>query len=412
MQLSKLRDRWQTSLWIVPAIGGLLALAAAYLFLTIDHHLPQAHDAWYLFDGGPDSAQHLLSVITTSMLTFTALVFSITVLVLQLASTQFSPRVISTFLHGPTTRWTMAAFVGTFVYAIAVLSQVRLGPPAFVPGLATWFGLVLVLVSVGVFINYIHRMAHAVRVISLITRVGDEARSGIDTVYPDLSGDDVVDALSTPAIPAIQLVYLRGTPGVVTSIAVDHLIAVARGRGAIIETVPRVGDFVASGMVLARVWIAELDAALIARAFTLEEERTPGEDPGCGIRQLVDIALRALSPGINDPTTAVQAIDQLHDLLRRLTLRTFPAATRRDEAGHPRLILAASTFADFVALATSEISYYGKSSRRILDRLRAMLDDCAEIASPARREILTRYRSKLPAVGTESSSSEPTTSHG
>ncbi|MEP6861397.1 MAG: DUF2254 domain-containing protein [Deltaproteobacteria bacterium] len=403
MQLSKLRDRWQTSLWIVPALGGVLALALAYTLIDLDHHLPQTHAAWYLFDGGPDAAQHVLSVITASMLTFTALVFSITVLVLQLASTQFSPRVIRTFLHGATTKWTMAIFVGTFVYAIAVLSQVRLGPPAFVPGLATWIGLVLVLASIGVFIHYIHRMAHAVRAISLITTVGDETRAGIDAVYPDPLGDEPVETLPVPVLPATQLVFHRGAPGVLTSLATDQLYGLACRAGSIVETMPRIGEFVATGMLLARVWMVELDAAVIDDTFTLEEERTPAEDPGCGFRQLVDIALRALSPGINDPTTAVQAIDQLHDLLRRITQRRFPPASRCDENGQQRLIVHAPCYADFITLAIREITYYGRTSHRVLDRLRAMLDDCATIASPARRAILAQYRAELPVGPTPAS---------
>ncbi len=395
MQLSKFRDRWQTSLWIVPAFGAGVALLLAVVLIAVDHQLPQTHEAWYLFDGGPDAAQHLLSVITASMLTFTALVFSITVLVLQLASTQFSPRVIRTFLHGGTTKWTMAAFVGTFVYSIAVLSQVRLGPPSFVPGLATWVGLVLVLGSVGVFINYIHRMAHAVRAISLLTSVGDETRRGIDVVYPDRLGENGSPAVTPPAGPPVQLVYLRGTPGVITSIAADRLYALACSAGASVETVPRIGEFVVTGALLARVWTADVDAGALEDSFTFEEERTPGQDPGCGMRQLADIALRALSPGINDPTTAVQALDQLHDILRRLTLRAFPSPGRCDVDGVPRLILASPTYEDFLVLATREIAHYGKSTPRIVERLHALLDDCAAIGSPDRRACIARHVATL-----------------
>ncbi|CAN5619962.1 DUF2254 domain-containing protein [soil metagenome] len=397
MQLSKLRERWQTSLWIVPTVGALLALALAFGLLALDHELPQQHAAWYLFDGGPDAAQHVLSVVTASMLTFTALVFSITVLVLQLASTQFSPRVIRTFLHQATTKWTMGVFVGTFVYAISVLSQVRQGPPVFVPGLATWGALVLVLASVGVFINYIHHMAHAVRAISLITSVGDETRLGIASIYLGQLSDVDEQPAPVPASPPKQLVFHGDAPGVITALDLDVLRDVARRGRAVVETMAKIGDFVATGMLLARVWDAELDPEQVCDVFTFEIERTPNQDPGCGLRQLVDIASRALSPGINDPTTAIQALDQLHDLLRRITLRALPPRSYRDEDGTLRLHIARASYAELVALITREISLYGKSSPRIVDRVRVMLDDCILIAPPARRAVLEQHRAQLSA---------------
>lgn len=404
MRVAKLKATLQTSLWAAPTLGAAAALLLAGVAIAVDHRRSGPRTAWYEFDGGPDAAQHLLSVITASMLTFTALVFSITVLVLQLASTQFSPRVIRTFLQAPTTKWTMAAFVGTFVYGIAVLSRVRVGPPAFVPGLATWLGLVLVLGSIGVFIHYIHRMAHSVRVISLITSVAEETRHGIDELYPDAIGVDPPPGGVVPARPPAQLVFHAGEPGVITAVAASELYELACRRDALIEVTHAIGDFVPTGALVFRVWDQTVEPSDLTSRLTLERERTPNQDPGFGFRQLVDIGLRALSPGINDPTTAVQAIDQLHDLVRRLTQRAFPSAARADATGRVRVIAARPAYADYVTVAFEEMAQYGASSTQVIRRLRAALDDCIAIAAPDRRAVLAACRAALPPLGRRPSS--------
>lgn len=391
-------DRLRTSIWAAPTAGVILALLAAAGFIQIDHAIGRNRSEFFLFDGGPESARELLSTIASSMLTFTALVFSITILVLQLASNQFSPRVVRTFLEERITKVAMAAFIATFVYAVAVLSQVRVAPDPFVPGLATWVALVLVLASVAVFIRYIHRMAHSVRAITIITKIAEETRRGIDRVFPEHPEPPTTHVVATVPSrePDVALVH-RGVPGIVTYIDLDQLVSCLEPPNAIVEILPRVGDFVTTGAELVRIWGTVCDEERIHACLALDIERTPHQDLGFGFRQLVDIAVRALSPGINDPTTAVQALDHLHDLMRRLTTRDVPDAICARRRQHVTVLHSVFDYAEYVRLTFEEIRTYAKSSVQVQRRLEQALVDCLSIAAPDRRGPLAEQLALLRA---------------
>lgn len=384
------RDRLRSSLWFAPGVAMAAAIGLAVALVAIDKRLRADRDDWFLFDGGPESARQLLSTITTAMLTFTGLVFSITVLVLQLASNQFSPRVIRAFLSERITKLAMAAFVGTLVYGMIVLSQVRTDP-VFVPGVATWIALLMVIVSVAVFIAYIHQMAHSIRAITVISKVAAETRAEIDRMFPCELAEPAADDGGIPGGAPSSIVALTGEPGVVAFIHADRLMEMAERCQAVIEIVPRVGDFVPTDAPLLRVWGHIEGKEAFVAAFAIEGERTMDQDPAFGFRQLVDVAIRALSPGINDPTTAVQALDHLHDLVRRLTVRNFPARSRAGPTGLVRVIAARYDFEEYVTLAFDEIRFYGASSSQVRSRLRGAINDCAALASPERARILERF---------------------
>lgn len=391
-------DGLRTSIWAAPTIGVVLALAGAFGLIQLDRVIGRGRSAFYLFDGGPESARELLSTIASSMLTFTALVFSITILVLQLASNQFSPRVIRTFLSERITKVAMAMFIATFVYAMAVLSQVRAAPQPFVPGLATWVALMLVLASVGVFIRYIHRMTHSVRAITIITKIAEETRRSIDHVFP--VHPDPKDAWTVATAPArkpdLTLLH-RGAPGVIAYVDLDQLARSVASDEATLEIVPRVGDFVPQGAELVRVWGTLRDKVHCQAAIGLDVERTAHQDPGFGFRQLVDIATRALSPGVNDPTTASQALDQLHDLVRQLTTRDIPTARCARQRDHVTLIVSVLDYAGYVRVAFEEIRTYAGASVQVRRRLEEALLDCIAIADPERRTPLAEELALLRA---------------
>lgn len=379
------KDRIRTSLWFAPSIAVVAALVLGFSLASFDPPVAST----LMAERGPDSARELLSTIASSMLTFTALVFSITVLVLQLASNQFSPRVIRTFLESRVTKLTMSLFVGTFVYTIIVLSQIRT-TPVFVPAFAMWLAVGLVLVSVGVFIEYIHHIAHSVRAISVIRGIATETRDVLDEEYPTTASPTADCPLpQLPDTQPVALVYHTEPPGVVAAADLENLVELARSADAVLEIVPRIGDFVPTGAVLLRVWKRPIDGNVARASIAIEPERTPVQDVGFGIRQLVDIAVRALSPGINDPTTAMQSIDHLHDLLRRLASRPVPpATTHSDETGTLRLKACRPTFAELVDLAFDEIFHYGSSAPAVRHRLRRMLVDCLDVALPQHRRVL------------------------
>ncbi len=305
--------------------------------LELDKHLA-ASGRRVGFSGGPDSARELLSSIASSTLTLTALVFSVTIVVLQLASSQFSPRVLRTFLRDPRSQVTLGVFLATFVFALLVLRNVRGsdgGPDQFVPGVAVSVSFALVLLSVAFFVQYIHTIGQSIRVIHVIERISAETIAAIDRVHP--AGElRSADALATAGPSRI---VEAAKPGVLTSVDLERLRRVAEAADVTITVLPRPGDFVACGMPLVAVCgTGHTDDRHVRAAIALDKERDPAEDPAFGFRQLIDIAERALSPGVNDPTTAVQCLDHLHDLLRRMTTRPLVARTARDAAGTIRAV--------------------------------------------------------------------------
>ncbi len=404
-------DGLRTSIWAAPTVGVVLAVIAAFALIRVDRIIGRSRSAFYLFDGGPESARELLSTIASSMLTFTALVFSITILVLQLASNQFSPRVIRTFLSERITKVAMAVFIATFVYAMAVLSQVRAAPDPFVPGLATWVAMILVLASIAVFIRYIHRMTHSVRAITIITKIAEETRQSIDHLFPDdAESHDTFEASRPEREPDVTLRH-QGAAGVVAYVDLKQLAKCVASDEATLEVVPKVGDFVPEGADLVRIWGTLRDEEHCRAGIGLDIERTAHQDPGFGFRQLVDIAVRALSPGVNDPTTASQALDQLHDLVRRLTTRSLPSATCATQREDVTLIMSALDYAGYVQLAFEEIRTYAKASVQVRRRLENALLDCIQIADHDRRAPLVEQLALLGAGEFEPGRSISSVSH-
>ena len=386
---------WQP-FWVLPALCCVVAFALGAILPEVDGAFVSGNVL--VFGGGPDGARSLLSAIVTSMISVTGLVFSITVVSLQLASSQFSPRVLRTFLDSRVTQLTLGLFAGTFLYSLVVLRSVRgdSDVPAFVPQLSVTGAFVLVVASVGMFVVYIHHITNSIRVVTIISAVGDETRSLIARLK---DGDDD-ESRRDPKLGEPTRVIASSGHGVVTEVRRQALVRRAQHSGAVLEVLPAIGDFVASGMPLVAVHGDqgngdELDDAAVRDAVRLEPERSMQEDIGFGFRQLVDIAERALSPGINDPTTAIQVIDQLHDLLRSLAVQPDPGHVHTDGDGQPRLVVRRVPFAGVLRLAVEEITHYGRDAVRIRARLSDMLDDLASVASPEHRSDISAVRQQM-----------------
>lgn len=395
--LARLRHRFETSLWTPPALAAVLAWLLVEGLLQLDRgREPSAH-AWYLFGGQAEGARDLLATIASSLLTITGVVFSITLLVLQLASGQYSSRVLRTFLSDRVTRFSIAVFVGAFFYALLLLPKVRVeteSEPGFVPQLSVFVAFVLCLLSVAVLLRYIHSMAHSIRAIQVIQRVGDETRGSLKRLYPWVG--EAGSAL--PASPPDHEVAYLGRAGVVTSVDQESLLKLACDRDLVLALEPTIGAFVPTGARLFRAWGDAPPAEALQDLVLVEPERTPHQDAAFGMRQLVDVAERALSPGINDPTTAVQALDQLHDLLRSIADRQLPSPVRCDPAGLVRLLLPRPDWDDYVHLALDEIRRYGAGSIQVARRLTTLLRDLLECVPEERRPVLREELALLDAA--------------
>jgi uncharacterized membrane protein len=370
--------------WAVPLLFAVGAGVVALGVTAIDDSLDTSLRLPFLFAGGPEGARALLAAIITSMISFTGLVFSITIVVLQLTSSQFSPRVLRSFLEDRFNQVALGVFVATFVYALVVLRGVRgtAQVDSFVPQIAVTVAFGLVLASVLVFLAYIHHIAQSIRAAAIIASIADDTRSLIEDRLP-------ADSRPTRGLPlptGQTRTIAADRPGVVQWVDDTALADAAESQGVTVELLRAVGEFVASGAPLALVHgEAPFDEGQLYAAVHVGRERSMDEDVGFGLRQLVDIAERALSPGINDPTTAVQAIDQLHDIVRRLATRALPPRQRTTEDGRLVVSVPQAGFADHLALAFDEIAYWGRESTRIRRRLQIALLDLETAARPEHR---------------------------
>jgi uncharacterized membrane protein len=369
------------SLWFVPVLCVLAGVGSSFLVLWIDGVFDyKLVPSW--MTGGPDAALAILSSIATSMVSLAALVLTITMVVVQLAMGQFSPRIVQTILKDKPSQLAIGVFVGTFAFAMIAMRDVLVGSSGSsgrVPGLAVLVAFLLVLVSIAVLVIYVHHIGSALRVSALIELVGSDTRRLLDEYYPGPHG--VVDESVIPA----------NRSGVVCHVDTDRLVKIAGEADCVFELVPAYGEFVPAGSPLLRV--VDGDARRIRQDVTdqivLGLERTLGQDASYGLRMLVDMAERSLSDSpFLDPTTAVQAIDRLHDCLRQLARRPFPDGKYRDEAGDVRLVIRVMDWDAYVHLAFDEIREAGAGTPQVARRLRASLLDLCEYAPANRRAVL------------------------
>lgn len=395
-------DKLRLRLWFVPAIFALAAIALGMVLLEVDHGLAAEPGHLILLYGGTaEGARSVLSAISQSMLTFTGLVFTITMLVLQNASSQLSPRVMRTFLRDRANQVVLGLFVATFLYTIVVLRDVR-APVAddtgFVPGLSIWVAFVMLLTSVGAFVYYIDHMAHAIRASSVIASIATETEQALDRLFPDPVGTATIEENRGRVRDRVDVTLAAQRAGVLVAVDEDRLFGLTSPeRG--LELIPAAGEFVTNGSVLAVLW-GEWDRPACdqaRQAIVIDDERTLEQDAPFGFRQLVDIAIRALSPGTNDPTTAVQALQRLHDLLRRLVEREIPSPERRDPAGCLRLVLPRTGWDGYVELAIDEIRLAGAAQIQVVRYLATMLDDLLSVAPADRQPVLRRELRRLGA---------------
>lgn len=392
LKVGQLRERLRGSLWFVPTICVAAAIVLSQLLVRA---VPRSSGGW-LFGGGADSARTLLSTLAASMITFLGLTFSITMVVLQLTSSQYSPRVLRSFLRDRQSQWTLGIFVATFVYVVLVLRDVR-GTAGeveqFVPGAAMTFAFVLLLLSIGAFVAYINHMAQSIRPENILASVAAETRSLIDRrpqlagVHPKLDGHAVADPSGGDRS------VTSTADGILQSVDVDRLVRLGQDHRLVISLACRIGDFVPVGTVLFELHTDGSGAGLpgedladpLRACVGIGRDRTMQQDLGFGLRQLVDVGVRALSPSLNDPTTAVQAIDQLHTLLRRLASKEMPSPVHVDDRGIRRVVLPTPTWDDMVHLAFDELRHHGGGSMQVLRRLRHAMVDLADCVPPGRK---------------------------
>ncbi|WJK41916.1 DUF2254 domain-containing protein [Solwaraspora sp. WMMA2056] len=387
--ISRLRGVWR-SFWAVPAAFAVGSVLLAVVLTALELRLRLPLDSY--LPSGPAGARSLLSSIITAMISFTALVFSITVVALQLASSQYTPRVLRTFLQDRVTQATLGTFVATFLFAMVVLAALPDESDARLPALSLAVSMGLVLGSTGMFLYYLHHMTALMRVSHMIAAIGAQTRRSIDRWAPRPADPD-----DAPNGPIVDVLVAPGT-GSVTAVDVDQLARIARRHDCAVTVARIPGEFVVAGMPLLAVHAVgdapprPLDVSQAAQAVEIGVERIPGQDVGFGLRQLADIAERALSPGINDTTTAVRALQESHDLLRRLADRPDRPRIVRDDDGTVRVHLRRQTFAEHLDTSVTDVRRAAGEQPRVTNLVGDIVDDLLTVARAEHRPALRRHR--------------------
>jgi uncharacterized membrane protein len=404
---SKLIRHGQTSLWIAPTVGAALAALLATGALFIDHRVAPDALPVLVFVGTADTIRTTLSVIASSVTTLLALIFTIIALIIQLATGHYSPRALSTLLQDRPSHFTIGVFVATFTFALIVLINLRFageGDGATVGGLAVTLAFGLAVLSIGTFAVYANHIVHAVRVSSIINRIASLTRETLERMYPEAANDADPDDLAPPDLPGEPSPIEATGTGVLVDLDEHALVDLAVATDSAFRVTVPLGSFVPAGFPLVEVhsWsgAAGPEPAAVLRLIELEAERSLDRDVGFGLRQLTDIAVRALSPAINDPATAVRVIDQLHDLLRRLVTRDLAAGSRFLRDGRLRLVLEPADWKE-VEHCVDEIRTYGRASLPAVRRLRAMLEDIRSVAPDARADSLQEQLDRLDGVASD-----------
>lgn len=354
-------------LWAGLALGAALAFAPAVRWL--DHET-----GWKVFGYSPDGARAVLAALSGSMLTFIVFVLSATLIVVQLASGQLTPRVIALVFAMPGVKLTLGLFTFTYAYTLSALGRVE----DRVPDLHAGVAVVLNLACIVVFFFFVQRLSSGLRPSTMMQRVAALGRGVIEQVYPlpyDPTRPEVPTAAVTPNSPS-QVVESVGASGMVMAFSATALVRLARDAGVVVELVPQVGDSVTPGSPLFRVYggTRPVLPSALRGCVAVGSERTLEQDPRFAFRILVDIANKALSPAVNDPTTAVLALDQIGCLLLCLGRRRLDEGVARDADGTLRVVYGTPDWPDYVTLAVSEIRHFGAGSLQIDRRLRAMLE--------------------------------------
>lgn len=383
------RSAWfslRSSFWFIPSFAVIGAIICAVVLVLIDVRYGEyIKSAWpQLLLPEPDGARQILSTIASSMITVAGVVFSVTIVALSLAANQYSPRILRNFMRDRINQVVLAVFTASFVYSLLVLQAISSEPQPFVPFFAVWAGILFAILSIGFLILFIHRTAMSIQVSEIMSRIARESVEALAALHhmADVGGSVVGDAeklhnQNWHPVASIQSGYVQ-------DIDTEKLFRLACERQVIIRVDNPVGEFVVEGRSLVSV-DAPMDADFAKRVrqlFGISSYRTIEQDPAFGIRQIVDIALRALSPGINDATTAINSIDYLHVILHHVVSMKVHGAVHMDGQA-PRLQLRQLGPEHLLDIALNEIRQNAREHVSVLLRLLRLLRQLLQDTSSA-----------------------------
>lgn len=405
LSATKIVSIWELlrgSFWFLPSLMAagavLLSFGAVQLDAEMEADTYGRFEFIYLF--GPEGARAILSAVATSMITVAGLTFSITMLTLQLASSQFGPRLLRNFMRDRGNQVVLGTFISTFVYCLLVLRTVKgVEGSSFVPHLAVAIGVVLAVAGLAVLIYFIHHTATSIRIETLLASLAAETAATIDRLFPEQLGNGEPETAGQAPDFAPGLIVRPQASGYVQSVDSGALLRLATEEDLIVNVVARPGTFVTERDPLLRILGTtapgeeKLDA--LRSTLIIGIERTPHQDLAFSIRRIVEIAQRALSPGINDPTTALYCIDRLREATVRLAERRPPSRFRHDGQGRLRIVAEPVSFEAVAVGAFAAVALYAGSDSDVLQALASALDAVIAAADGRDRAQLVVLRRSL-----------------
>ena len=408
-------DRASGALWSLPSVAIVLALGLGVGLPLVDELLQRGGEPLtYVFGGGPSAARGMLGAIAGSLISVTTLLFSLTIVTLQLASSQYSPRLLQTFARDRVVQVCLGILLGTFVYALTVLRSVRSadesGAGPFVPRLSVTVAFLLTLVSVAALVTFLAHQTQQLRVETMMRDVHAEADVVLARLRRRQADDDQPDA-PLPPVPEHARPLCARSSGFLVRVEERRLVRAAADAGAVLRVDVRPGDAVVEGTPVAWVWAGERAGGWsadeleedLSRALVVGHERAEVADPSYGLRKLVDIATRAVSPGINDPTTAVHALSHVSALLGAATTRDT-WHRRLSDGDRQRVALRSWRFAELLDLGVTQIRDYGRRDAAVVARLFAVLAEVGWRVTTAAQRDAVRHQCRVLA---EQSLAEP-----
>jgi uncharacterized membrane protein len=413
-------DSVRTGYWFVPTLMVLAVVGLWVLIFHIDQRIDYKLDGiWWLYTGGPEGARSLLSALIGAMITVAGVVFSITIVVLTLASQQFGPLLLRNFIRDTGSQIVLGMFVSTFAFSLLALRTVRgPGPENFVPHVSVTAGVTLGIASIGILVYFIHHISVFIQAPQLIDVVYAELDRAIEQVFPEKLGmpatarpEEEKDRETDAQFESRAGIVRSYARGYVKAIDGDLLLQTAKEHDLVVRLIRYPGDFVVADsdlvFVLPADGVNEEVTSKVNAAFIFGARRTATQDLNFLLTQLVEIAIRSLSPGINDPFTAITCIDHICAAFCKLAGRQLPSPYRHDQNGTLRVIAFPATFARMVDAGFDPIRYYGKTHPQVLARLLWSISVAARfVGRDEDRKTLTRHAEIIRKSAFESITSE------
>lgn len=412
VKLSKLWDTLHSSYWFIPSIMAILTTALAFTMLMLDRTGKAGLSYWWSYTGGADGARSVLGAVAGSMISVAATAFSITIVALQLAASNFGPRLLRNFMKDTGNQVVLGTFISTFIYCLLILRTIHGegdGYSEFVPQISVTCGILLAIISIGVLIYFIDHASTIIQASHIIENVSDDLDKAIDRLFPKKIGRSVPFGQEITEIPEdfdfVASPVKVNKNGYIQAIDDKELLTIARKNNLLLRVESRPGKFIVKDsdlvMVFPGKFVNQKLTKQINDCFILGKERSEQQDIEFPIDQLVEIAIRALSPGINDPFTAIRCVDRLGAGLSRLAQKDFPSPYRYDEDHKLRAIAFGVTFEGLVDSAFNAIRQYARSDTSVTIRLLEAIANIATYTNNPKYQVVLQRHAEMILRGSQ-----------